>query len=462
MKSLRARWARLIEAAAGITDKRLGALIASSVLATALIVAAAMTNTGGANPLAALLGRSLAADSGPAASPEPAVTESAEPSSSSPSRSSSSSAPASSSVGPAPASEPAAEPEPLPEPQPEPQEEESPPPEEPAPELGPVKHVFVISLASPGYDAAFGEAEQAQMPYLAATLRPQGLLLTNFKLLGEAAPANGIAAIAGQPPNASTAAGCPTYDEMSATATANKRGVLSGAGCIYPVTALTLADQLGSSRLSWKGYMQDMVDEAGKPANCVHPEPGAAEAPAPGAYSSKLNPFAYFHSLLDLGDCATNDVPLTELEKDLRKVETTPSFSYVSPTPCNAGFAGTCAEGAPSGAAAADAFLAEWAPKILASPAYKRDGLLIVTFAGLAGTVATEAGAEAAATPSLKTGTLLVSNFLSPGATDAVAYNPYSLLRSSEENFGLSLLGEAAGPKVKSFAPALSGSNGGD
>ena len=43
------------------------------------------------------------------------------------------------------------------------------------------------------------------------------------------------------------------------------------------------------------------------------------EAAVTGGYAARLNPFVYFHSLLDLGDCATNDVPLTELEKDLKK-----------------------------------------------------------------------------------------------------------------------------------------------
>ena len=61
-----------------------------------------------------------------------------------------------------------------------------------------------------------------------------------------------------------------------------------------------------------------------------------------------------------------------------------------------------------------------------------------------------------------KVGTLLVSQFVSPGSTDAVAYDPYSLLASTEDLFGLSHLGKAEGAKVKSFAPALLGANGGD
>ncbi len=430
MSRLLAPLNRAIAAAATLTGKRFGLLVASSVVATSVIVAAAMTASNGSGPLAALLGRSLAAEQTPAVSEPAPEEETYEPSSSS--AETTSPAPASSSVSPAPVSETETEAEPEPKPEPE-----EPTPEEPVEELGPVKHVFVVSVASPGYDAAFGEGT-SQMPYLSGTLRPQGVLLSNFKLLDAAALPNSIAAVAGQPPNTKTKENCPTYE-----------------ACTYPVETLTLADQLGSARLSWHAYMESMVDTSGKPANCVHPEPEAAETPAAGAYSSKLNPFAYFHSLLDLGDCATNDVPLTELEKNLKKVETTPSYSYVSPTPCNAGFAASCAEGASEGPAAADAFLSTWVPKILESPAYEQDGLLIVTFGALSPPAGTEAS-------TLKTGTLLVSNFLSPGGSDGAAYNPYSLLRSSEEIFGLSLLANAGGKKVKTFAPALQGANGGD
>jgi hypothetical protein len=51
---------------------------------------------------------------------------------------------------------------------------------------------------------------------------------------------------------------------------------------------------------------------------------------------------------------------------------------------------------------------------------------------------------------------------VTPGSTDAVAYNPYSLLRSTEDLFGLNNLAKAQATKVKSFTPALLGENSGD
>ncbi len=430
---------RAIAAAATLTGKRFGLLVASSLVATSAIVAAAMTDSGGSGPLAALLGRSLAADRSPAASApalEPAPGPSESPAHSAPSAAAPAPSGAAEEFVPAPAAAPEAAPTPQPE------EMLPSAPEEPKPEAGRIKHVFLISLTSSGYEAAFGAT--TQMPYLASTLRPKGDLLSGYSLLDAATLPNSLAAIGGQAPNAKTKEDCPDYGS-----------------CVYPAEALTFADQLDIAQFKWRAYMEGMADpETGKPANCVYPQPGAP-AETGGGYAVRLNPFAYFHSLLDLGDCAADDVPLTELEKDLKKAESTPNYSYISPGLCNSGVSGQCAAGTPEGAAAADAFLSTWVPKILASPAYKKDGLLIVSFGAVNPPAA---GATAPANP-LRTGALLVSPFVTPGATDAVAYNPYSLLRSSEELFGLNLLEGAGGKKVKTFAPALLGAgeeNGGD
>jgi hypothetical protein len=322
-----------------------------------------------------------------------------------------------------------------------------PAPEEEEAEPGPIQHVFLISLASPGYEAAFGST--SQMPYLSGTLRSQGVLLTNYSLLDAAALPNGIAAVSGQSPTAATRENCPTYAEL-----------VAGNGCIYPVETLTLADQFVGAQLRWHGYFEGMADAAGKPDNCVHPEPEAANTPTASGYAAQLNPFVFFHSLLDLGDCDENDVPLDKLAGDLKKVEKTANFSYVSPSLCNAGFRGNCPEGAPDGAAAADAFLAKVVPEILASPAYKQDGLLIVSF-GAADPAPPTDPAAAPADPR-KVGGLLLSPLLTPGGTDGAAYDPYSLLRSIEELFALDPLGKAGGAKVKSFSGAFLTANGGD
>jgi len=425
---------KLIAVAASITGKKFGLLVASSLIATTGIVSATLNNSKGVDPLAAAAVAALleaqpaaATASAPvAAAPEPVDPASA------PEPTASAQATPSESL---PESIPSAAPESLPSSAPETPAPAPPPSEPELPEAGPIKHVFLLSLASPGYKAAF-DPTASQMPYLSGTLRPQGVLLTNYSLLDAAALPNGFGAISGQAPTADTKADCPEYEK-----------------CLFPVETLTLADQLGPARFTWHAYLEDMVDPEGKPANCVHPEPDATETPVPGGYSATANPFVYFHSLLDLGDCATNDVPLSKLPKDLKKADKTANFSYIAPNQCNAGFRGQCPEGTPDGPAAADAWLEKTTKEILASPAYKKDGLLIVSFGAL-DPAAQEAIAAEGADP-LKVGALIASPLLTANGTDGAAYTPYSLLRSVDELFGLSPLGEAEGKKVHSFASAF-------
>jgi phosphatidylinositol-3-phosphatase len=423
---------KVIAAAATITGKKFGLLVASSLIATSGIVASALTGSGGIGPVATAAMAGLF-DGQPAAVTTAQAPEAPEESFSSPSSSEPAPTPEAPSSEPLPESVPSSAPEALPSPEPE--TPVAPPPSEPElPEAGPVKHVFLISLASPGYDATFGTA--SQMPYLSGTLRPQGVLLTDYSLLDEASLANGFAAISGQKPTAPSQADCPEYEK-----------------CLFPVETLSLADQLATGQFTWHAYLGDMTDPEGKPDNCVHPEPDAPEVSPTGGYASKLNPFVYFHSLLDLGDCAANDVPLSELAGDLKKADSTANFSYIAPNLCESGFRGQCPEGTPDGAAAADAYLAKLLPEILSSPAYKKDGLVIVSFG--AADPAPPADPAAAPTDPLKVGGLLISPLLTPGGTDGATYTPYSLLRSVDELFGLPPLGEADGKKVHSFASAF-------
>jgi phosphatidylinositol-3-phosphatase len=432
------------------------------VVATSAIVAAAATNQPEASPLASVLGHSLAADRTPVAAIEPASEPEPEEEPAEAVGNESTPAPETSYVPPV-ETEPTfipeeTAPEEVVEPTAEePTDEESqaePPPAKP--EAGRIKHVFVISLVSSGYEATFGKT--SAMPYLSGTLLPQGTLLSNYEVLDAATTPNGIAAISGQPPNKATKEGCPVFDSFPSTSTTTKAGIVTGDGCAYQVEVQNLATQFETVPFTWHAYMEGMVNPTtGEPENCVYPatEP---EVPVTGGYSAQLNPFANFHSLLDLGACSTNDEPITELKKDLKSEKNTANYSFVSPDLCSAGVTGQCPEGAPTGAAAADAWLEETVPQIVESPAFKKDGLLIITFNGVN---PTEAGVPAPTKP-LKTGALLVSQFASPGATDPVPYNPYSLLRSTEELFGLGQLAKAADPKTKSFAPALLGVNGGD
>jgi len=310
-----------------------------------------------------------------------------------------------------------------------------------------VKHVFLIALTGPGYDATFGQGAAAA-PYLNQQLKAQGELLSGYRALPGSDLPNYIAMISGQPPNAQTTANCTTYSEFPSSAKTSKKGVVSGDGCVYPVDALTLADQLTSAGHSWKAYLEDM-DAGGQPdTSCRHPVSGQADDTQQGRngdeYAARHNPFVYFHSLLDLGDCATNDVPLSKLSADLASAKSTPNFSFIAPNLCHDGSEPTCADGTPGGLATTDTDLSQLVPQILASPAYKKDGLLEIVFAS-----------GPASDVSGLTGALLVSRFITAGSTDPADYDPYSLLRTNEDIFGLAHLAEADGAKVQSFGGGL-------
>ncbi|MDX6616417.1 MAG: hypothetical protein QOD60_1508 [Solirubrobacterales bacterium] len=314
----------------------------------------------------------------------------------------------------------------------------------PAPKTKPkrVKHVWVISLASPGYDASFGTA--TKMPYLSGALRPQGELLDNYSLLSSSALPNYIAMTSGQPPNAATRGECSTYTSFPAGLKPGADGVVAGDACIYPDTTPTVTDGIDSAGLTWRAYMEDMAQP------CQRPAPGAADdtAPATTGYVTRHNPFAYYDSGIQVGDCTSYDLPLTRLTPDLSKTTSTPNFSFISPNLCHDGVEGPpCASGDPGGPASSDAFLQTLIPQIQASAAYEADGLIVITF-----------GETFPKDPSdtAQVGTLLLSKFLTPGATRSDAFNPYSLLRSLQDIFGTKHYAMANSTTL-SFAPEVLG-----
>lgn len=330
------------------------------------------------------------------------------------------------------------------------------------PEPTKIRHVFLIVLAGHGFDATFGGGSPAN--YLNTTLRPKGTLLTGYSSLGRAGLADELAMIGGQPPNADTQADCPVYREIPPTSTPSRSGEIAADGCVYPNTVTTIADQLSASRREWRAYVEDL-DRGPAPApgiapkaTCRRPASNAADdtlRARPGdGYATRHNPFVYYHSLLDLGDCDANDGALAELDGDLQSVKDTPNLAYIAPNLCNDGTESPCVDGTPGGLAAADAFLATWVPKILASPAYRADGLLIVAFAGDVTPPADPAAPPAVDAP-VRNGALLVSQYAQAGGTGATAYDPYALLRSLEDLFALRPLARAA--TAGSFAPTVLG-----
>ena len=310
----------------------------------------------------------------------------------------------------------------------------------------PVKHVFVIALTTDSYHAAFGRGSVAH--YLNGTLRRRGTLLNGYRTLGETELPDYLAMISGQAPNADTRSDCAIYAEFASSAKAQSNGQFGGSGCVYPNTALTIADQVTAAGKQWKAYIAGMGA-----STCVHANSNAADdAPLTGAdsdYATRHNPFIYFHSLLDLGGCSSDDVGIQHLARDLRVAKRTPAYAYIAPGLCDEPSATSCAGDKPGGLAAEDAFLKRWVPQILASQAYKQDGVLMIVFAD--GKPTADAGA--ARDSPARTGALILSPLAQTGRTVSGAYDPYSLLRTIEDLFGYTPLVHAN--SARSFASTV-------
>jgi hypothetical protein len=331
----------------------------------------------------------------------------------------------------------------------------------------PIGHAWVIVLENESADTTFGPASPA--PYLAHTLTAQGAFVPNYYGTAHNSLPNYIAMVSGQSPTVTTQADCPEYTDVLPGLPASD-GQVVGQGCVYPASVQTIAGQLEARHLTWKGYMEDMGQDPVRDNGtaCAHPAIGAPDmtqqASPDDQYATRHNPFVYFHSIIDRpADCTARDVPLTQLQGDLASAKTTPSLSFITPDLCHDGHDATCADGGPGGLPAADEFLKTWVPRITASPAYRKDGLLVIAFDEASTSDSTAccgeqsgpntpaAGGQSGGPGGGRTGAVLLSPRIAPGTTTTQAYNHYSLLRSLEDSFGLAHLGYAAAPGLRPF-----------
>ncbi len=272
--------------------------------------------------------------------------------------------------------------------------------DDPAPTLPPVKHVWVVMLAQHGLQDGFGPDSHSVL--LRETLPPKGLLLLDHQSVGRGSLANGLAVLTGARPRDEQLADCPVY----------------GPACL--VTSRALTDQFSDAKLEWKAYVEDL------PAGCP---------PSP------RNPFGYISSVVDANTaCTTHIVGTDALDGDLANAEDTPAFSYVVPNVCHDGRDVPCGAGHLGGTAELDGWLRTTLRAIRASPAYKKDGMIFVTF-------------DQGATQDPKVGALVLSHFLAPGTTYDDKTTHYSILKTIEDLFGFDHLGEAASDDVVALGP---------
>jgi hypothetical protein len=343
----------------------------------------------------------------------------------------------------------------------------SPPPAAAA--LPPIRHVFVIVLENESESTTFGPGSPA--PYLATTLRGEGAFLPNYYGTGHESNDNYISMISGQAPNPQNQSDCQFFTDFT-PGTIGSDGQAQGTGCVYPAAVQTIAGQLDAAGLTWRDYNEDMgADPTRETAVCAHPAPIGAKdttqsAEAQDQYATRHNPFVYFHSIIDDTTlCDTHVVNLDALPQDLGSVSATPNYVFITPDLCDDGHDAPCANHQPGGLAQANQFLQTWVPQITGSPAFRQDGLLIVTFdeastndaSACCGEIAGPSGSPPGMTGpgGGQVGAVLLSPCIAPGTGTQTPYNHYTMLRSVEDIFGLPHLGYAGLPGETSFGPDI-------
>src|ERR1700739_3906576 len=336
--------------------------------------------------------------------------------------------------------------------------------------LPPIHHVFVLLLENKSYAVTFGR--QSAAPYLARTLPARGALLTQYYAIGHASLGNYVALVSGQAPNEATQLDCPLFADFRPTAPGlDSHGQLAGSGCVYPRSVRTLPEQLEAAGLSWRAYMEDMGRDPARESGGSSHVPLGRPDPTPQArpsdqYAAKHNPFVYFHSIIDdPAYCARHVVNLERLPQDLSAGTTTANYTFITPTLCSDGHDEPCVDGRRGGLHAINVFLEHWVPLIEAAPAFRADGLLVITFDESDGAGPDGSGAccgERALPGSRfapgisgpgggRVGAVLLSPFIKGGTVSEQPYNHYALLRTVEAIFGLVPLGYAAEPELTGF-----------
>jgi phosphatidylinositol-3-phosphatase len=316
-------------------------------------------------------------------------------------------------------------------------------------------------------------------------LAKQGAMLLRYFATGHVSLDNYISMISGQAPNVQTQADCPIYSDFRSDRFGEFHQLL-GDGCVFPSSVPNVADQLEAAHLTWKGYMEDMGnDPQRESATCGHPIVGQTDnteraqapttrVPQGDQYATKHDPFMYFHSIIDdSARCNAHVVNFHSLGSDLTSAATTPNLAFITPNLCHDGHDAPCVTGEPGGLISADRFLRHWVPLITGSPAFKQDGLLIITFdeseivarRDPAGAYRISGDSSACCNeraPNVEhagllgpgggyIGAVALSPFIKPGTVSPVEYNHYALLRTIETIFGLSPIGYAAQPEVQPF-----------
>jgi hypothetical protein len=277
-------------------------------------------------------------------------------------------------------------------------------------------HVFVII----GENTDYQHVTATNMPYLMTTIRPSSAWFDNYYSATHWSQANYVALTSGQ------FTACEQAD--------------GGYACRDD--ADNLFHQLDSARMSWKVWLESGTAkcDTGSGGSCTSNDP----CPLTGFYTTGNPPIDFTDIPYD--ECLANDVPagtpqdgMVTFNSELA-TGSVADFNLLIPNGCDDGEA-NC-KPVNNRYTQFDDFLAHEVPLIESSPAFGKNGVVVVLYdedQRMGGIAAKNGLASGGHTPCA-----LVSPLVQPGNYDATTYS-YSALRTIQDGFLLSpYLGAAA------------------
>ena len=183
-----------------------------------------------------------------------------------------------------------------------------------------------------------------------------------------------------------------------------------------------LANQIEKAGLTWKTYQEDM----GQPCDLT----------SHGLYAVKHNPFAYFsdingwngHAFASSARCEQHIVDYTQLDADLAGGDIA-DYVFITPNMIHDMHDGTIQDG--------DGWLSHEVPKILASPAYRKGGVLFLLW---------DEGNSQSDDPPF----IAISPSTKPGYVSRTDYDTSSFLKTVQSMLGVEPLPCATAPDTVS------------
>jgi phosphatidylinositol-3-phosphatase len=241
-------------------------------------------------------------------------------------------------------------------------------------------HVYVIVMENKGYDNIVGNSNA---PYINSLIADYGLA-TNY---------NGVAH--------------PSEPNYLALFSGSTQGVADDAN--HDFSGQNLADQLEARDKTWQVFAQNVPLDCFTGATATGGEDGA------GTYARKHEPAISFTDISTSPPRCRNITDFTHFDP------ATADFEFIAPNLCNDMHDCSVATG--------DAFLRNFVPAILSSPAWQQGGVLFITWDEGEGLFSSN-----------QVATLVISRAVPKGFQSDVAHDHYSLLRTIEDAWGLGCL----------------------